>query len=190
MTSRTPSSNASAPDAVSAVYSPRLCPAQKLRFDAEPLDGVEHHQAGHERGELGVAGVLQLVGVGVAEQRVEIALGVLAGLVDQLPAVVLAPRPTHAGTLRSLAGEDEGEHRAERRRWPWSVPLPPGSRRSSKWYAYPRYFFSDESPDIRWLFVTACAELGVESRPNRRNSVSVARRESVAILDRFVGPKC
>ena len=35
-------------------------------LDAEALDRVEHHQAGHERRQLGVAGGLQLVGVGVA----------------------------------------------------------------------------------------------------------------------------
>jgi hypothetical protein len=58
-----------------------------------------------------------------------------------------------------------------------------------KSYAYPRYFFSNESADIRNLFMAACERFGVDSRPNRRNSVSVARRESVAILERVVGPK-
>ena len=38
-------------------------------LDAEALDGVEHHQAGDERGQLGVAGVAQLLGVGVEQQR-------------------------------------------------------------------------------------------------------------------------
>jgi hypothetical protein len=56
-------------------------------------------------------------------------------------------------------------------------------------YAYPRYFFSNESDDIRALFIAACEQLGVSARHNRRNSVSVAKRESVAILDRIVGPK-
>ena len=39
------------------------------------LDGVEHHQAGHERGELSVASVSQFLGVGVEQQPCHIALG-------------------------------------------------------------------------------------------------------------------
>lgn len=56
-------------------------------------------------------------------------------------------------------------------------------------YEYVRYFFKNESADIRGLFIEACDRLGVSARHNNRNSVSVARRESVAILDRIVGPK-
>jgi hypothetical protein len=56
-------------------------------------------------------------------------------------------------------------------------------------YAYPRYQFSNRSPDIRWLFTQACDRLGVKWRPWTRFHVSVAQRESVAILDRHVGPK-
>ena len=58
-----------------------------------------------------------------------------------------------------------------------------------RWYAYPRYFFSNESDDIRFLFGYGCDLIGVEWRHNRRNSISVARRESVALLDEFIGPK-
>jgi hypothetical protein len=61
--------------------------------------------------------------------------------------------------------------------------------RGTKSYAYPRYFFSNRSDDIRGLFLEACAALGVDARPNSWCSVSVARRESVARLDRFIGPK-
>ena len=82
----------------------------EARLDAEALDGVEHHQAGDERGELGVAGVPQLVGVGVEQQRGDVALGDLAGLLDELPALVVDPRAAHAGPLRALAREREGEH--------------------------------------------------------------------------------
>ena len=56
-------------------------------------------------------------------------------------------------------------------------------------YAYPRYFFGNESEDILQLFRDACDLVGVEYRNNRRNSVSVARRASVALLDEIVGPK-
>jgi hypothetical protein len=56
-------------------------------------------------------------------------------------------------------------------------------------YEYIRYFFSNESADIRDLFSSYCALLGVRcTRSNARN-VSVSDRASVAVLDSFVGPK-
>ena len=58
-----------------------------------------------------------------------------------------------------------------------------------KHYEYPRYFFSNRSPELRNLFISACGSIGVEARPNNRYSISVARRGSVEILDRFIGPK-
>jgi hypothetical protein len=39
------------------------------------------------------------------------------------------------------------------------------------------------------LFRDACDLIGVEYRNNRPNSISVARRDSVAKLDAIVGPK-
>ena len=56
-------------------------------------------------------------------------------------------------------------------------------------YAYPRYQFSNRSTDIRRLFTDACDLIGVEWRPWGRWHVSVARRDSVARLDEFIGPK-
>jgi hypothetical protein len=56
-------------------------------------------------------------------------------------------------------------------------------------YQYPRYFFTNESSDIRAIFTSACDRLGVAWRQNRRNSISVARREAVALLDQWIGPK-
>ena len=56
-------------------------------------------------------------------------------------------------------------------------------------YAYPRYFFSNRSLDIQQLFKDACDLLDVEYANNRWHTVSVARRDSVAKLDLFVGPK-
>ena len=56
-------------------------------------------------------------------------------------------------------------------------------------YEYPRYFFSNRSEDILWLFCDALDRLGIEWRRNGPWSVSVARREAVAALDEFVGPK-
>ena len=57
------------------------------------------------------------------------------------------------------------------------------------WYAYPRYFFSNESTDILALCGQTLDQLGVSWRFSRRNALSVARREAVARLDEFVGPK-
>ena len=58
-----------------------------------------------------------------------------------------------------------------------------------KHYAYPRYQFSNRSDDIRGLFTDVCDLLGIAWRPWTRYHISVARREAVAILDQFVGPK-
>ncbi|MFE0593538.1 transcriptional regulator [Micromonospora echinospora] len=56
-------------------------------------------------------------------------------------------------------------------------------------YVYPRYLFANESADIMGLCRWALDLLGVAWRMNRRNSLSVARRQSVALLDGYVGPK-
>ena len=64
-------------------------------------------------------------------------------------------------------------------------PLPGGDR----WYEYPRYMFTNESRDILGLCGQTLDQLGVSWRFSRRNTISVARREAVARLDEFVGPK-
>ncbi|HEX6076217.1 MAG TPA: hypothetical protein VFZ32_13250 [Micromonosporaceae bacterium] len=58
-----------------------------------------------------------------------------------------------------------------------------------KRYAYPRYFFANESTDILGLCAAALDRVGAKWRLNRRNSLSVARAGSVALLDTFIGPK-
>jgi hypothetical protein len=63
--------------------------------------------------------------------------------------------------------------------------LPSGGR----WYEYPRYMFTNESADILRLCGETLDQLGVAWRFSRRNTISVARREAVARLDEFVGPK-
>ena len=57
------------------------------------------------------------------------------------------------------------------------------------YYEYSRYFFSQRSTDIIGIFTRCCDLLGVEWRMNRPNSVSVAKRASVAILDSFIERK-
>lgn len=62
-------------------------------------------------------------------------------------------------------------------------------RHGEKTYSYPRYNFSNRSDDIRGIFCDACDLLGIDWRVMNRWNISVARRESVARLDEFVGPK-
>jgi hypothetical protein len=58
-----------------------------------------------------------------------------------------------------------------------------------RWYEYPRYLFGNESRDILRLCGETLDQLGVAWRFSRPNTISVARREAVARLDEFVGPK-
>jgi hypothetical protein len=62
-------------------------------------------------------------------------------------------------------------------------------RHGDKAYRYPRYQFSNRSQDIKDLFCAACDQIGVRWRVMNAMNISVARRDSVAILDEFVGPK-
>jgi hypothetical protein len=62
-------------------------------------------------------------------------------------------------------------------------------RGSNTTYFCPRYTFSNRSADIRALFTSTCDELGIESRRMNRWNISVARRDSVAHMDEFIGPK-
>ena len=58
-----------------------------------------------------------------------------------------------------------------------------------KIYAYSRYSFTNHSPDIRALFCEYLDPLGIAWRQMNWKNISVARREAVAKLDAFVGPK-
>jgi len=57
-------------------------------------------------------------------------------------------------------------------------------------YQYVRYLFSNESRDILRICGDALDRVGAQWRYNRPNSISVAKRDSVALLDTFIGPKC
>ena len=57
------------------------------------------------------------------------------------------------------------------------------------WYEYPRYLFINNSADILRLCGQTLDQLGVAWRFSKPNTISVARREAVARLDEFVGPK-
>jgi hypothetical protein len=60
---------------------------------------------------------------------------------------------------------------------------------TTKRYTYPRYQFSNESADIKRIFTDALDQLGIAWRVMNRKTISIARREAVAALDEFVGPK-
>jgi hypothetical protein len=57
------------------------------------------------------------------------------------------------------------------------------------WYEYPRYLFVNMSKDILRLCGQALDQLDVEWRFSKPTTISVAKREAVARLDAFVGPK-
>jgi hypothetical protein len=56
-------------------------------------------------------------------------------------------------------------------------------------YQYPRYQFSNMSKDIHRMFADACDQLGISWRWSNHKTVSIARRDAVALMDTFVGPK-
>ena len=57
------------------------------------------------------------------------------------------------------------------------------------WYEYPRYLFVNMSQDILQLCGQTLDKLGVEWRFSKPNTISVAKKDAVALLDAFVGPK-
>ncbi|WP_225848448.1 transcriptional regulator [Streptomyces sp. HPF1205] len=72
----------------------------------------------------------------------------------------------------------------------WTTRMVGGVRKRCE---YPRYFFTNVSVDIRRLYCDALDRVGVEWKVTRRGgrpyNVSVARRESVALMDVYVGAK-
>jgi hypothetical protein len=68
----------------------------------------------------------------------------------------------------------------------WTERVVAGER---KRYEYPRYMFSNESEDIIGILTDALDVLDIAWRRPRRNLIAVSRREAVAALDEFVGPK-
>jgi hypothetical protein len=60
---------------------------------------------------------------------------------------------------------------------------------TTKKYTYPRYQFSNRSDDIRGIFTDALDLLAISWRQNNQWTISVAKRDAVATMDAFVGPK-
>ncbi|MFP5332330.1 MAG: transcriptional regulator [Acidimicrobiia bacterium] len=82
--------------------------------------------------------------------------------------------------LRGLYESDGNRHIN-----PITRRFPSGTRH----YRYSRYMFSNESNDIQQLFKDTCDLLGVHWTQANRKNVAVSRREDVAFLDEFLGPK-
>jgi hypothetical protein len=97
-----------------------------------------------------------------------------AGLPAGNSRYVLRHRRALAHPLRRLPSDQLG-------------PAPVGGE--LKRYEYPRYFFSNKSMDILGLCCAALDRLGIAYRRPRWDRVWVARREAVAALDVWVGPK-
>lgn len=56
-------------------------------------------------------------------------------------------------------------------------------------HAYTRYSFSNRSEDIKAILCDHLDLLGIAWRRASDVNISIARREAVAALDEFVGPK-
>ncbi len=56
-------------------------------------------------------------------------------------------------------------------------------------YSYVRYFFTNHSADIRCIFREHCQLLGVRVTQPSCRSLAVSHRDSIAILERLIGPK-
>jgi hypothetical protein len=56
-------------------------------------------------------------------------------------------------------------------------------------YAYPRWFFSNRSADIRGLFCEYCERLGIRWTQSNPRNISISHRTSVALVDSFVPAK-
>ncbi|MFF2806933.1 helix-turn-helix domain-containing protein [Streptomyces sp. NPDC058000] len=72
----------------------------------------------------------------------------------------------------------------------WTTRTVGGER---KRYEYPRYFFTNTSADILRLYTDALDRVEVAWKHTRQSraakSVSVAKRDSVALMDQHIGPK-
>jgi hypothetical protein len=56
-------------------------------------------------------------------------------------------------------------------------------------WSHPRYAFANVSPDIRAIFCAACELLGLRWTASGDKTIYVSRKDDVAMLDLFVGPK-
>ena len=62
-------------------------------------------------------------------------------------------------------------------------------RHGEAYYSYVSYSFTNASADIRYIFGCACDQLGIGWRRSSERIIAITRRQDVARLDEFVGPK-
>ena len=120
-------------------------------------------------------------------------LVVLEALAVPVPAARPRPQARAAHRARALAAADRrrppraARARAHPLRWlaaHQSHQAPEADRTSTSATSS-----ANRSDDIKRIFCDACDALGVQWRVMNRDSISVARRASVARLDEFIGPK-
>ncbi|MGW6734422.1 helix-turn-helix domain-containing protein [Streptomyces sp. NPDC055013] len=68
----------------------------------------------------------------------------------------------------------------------WTTRLVAGEQ---KRYEYPRYFFTNLSGDVIRLFTGTLDAVGVQWKQANDRNISIARKASVALMDKHVGPK-
>ncbi|GAA1554350.1 hypothetical protein GCM10009804_09020 [Kribbella hippodromi] len=95
-------------------------------------------------------------------------------------------KPTASPCLRGGNGAIRVE--ARWKHWPCVFPQHGAGRKHLR-YFYVRYQFSNQSDDIRKILTEALDLLGIAWRQSRRDTIAVSRKEGVAVLDGFVGPK-
>ena len=97
--------------------------------------------------------------------------GALAAKIDRRLSGTADPRPDSLGRMSSdKHGERHGACKQRR-------------------YSCPRYMFTNMSDSIRFLFVEACERLNVRWMQTNARTIAVSRRDDVARLDTFIGPK-
>lgn len=142
--------------------------------------------------------------VAEAERAVHDALGGVVGRVPAPGCVVVGSYSKHWPCLFPQHGAGKKHcRRLTFEPWQWAVidrepgQVIRGLIHSDGWrghnrvgkYVYPRYLFINRSTDILELAGHCLDLLAVEWRYSKRWTISVARRDSVARLDEFVGPK-
>jgi hypothetical protein len=56
-------------------------------------------------------------------------------------------------------------------------------------WSHPRYSFANKSEDIKRIFCATCDLVGLHWTRSGETTIYVSRKDDVAMLDRFVGPK-
>ena len=166
----------------------------RLRAEHRVLRRLARSPVSREKRDVG--GHARVQGIRCPENRHDRGQEHLEALAVLVPAARAWPQAHQKDRARRVAAGDRGAVSGGFRQR--AVPfgrLPrcqPGAQDwggDEHWYEYPRYLFTNNSTDILWLCGQTLDQLGVAWRFSKPNTISVARREAVARLDEFVGPK-